>query len=639
MLQTLIQIDPYASGFNIDDFSRIDGTGNNLEQPSSGGSGTRYRQLNPIDYADGIYEPAGQDRPNPRVISNRLFTQTEPIPDPRGLSAITWIFGQFLNHDIDDAKVGTEPLPITLPPGDPQIGNFGFEFQLGLFRRNAIDPDTGPPFNVVPGAQINLATPWVDGSVIYGTSTERLNALRTFEGGKLATSAGNLGPLDNTDLPNALGPSRDKEQFFLFGDVRGNQQAGLTAMQTLWLREHNYIADQLATAHPDWTDEQIFQRARAIVIGEFQAVTYNEYLPAILGVENVPQYAGYDPDAVAQTSLTFATAAFRMGHSTVANDFLLLNNDRSVIDELFLSLAFFNPLLFQNNPALVDQVLLGSTVAPNETADAKMVDAIRNFFSDLAAENIQRGREHGLPSYTVLRDVLDRLRPTGRPFPQYTSLTQLTSDPETIAALQDLYGGGVSNIDMWVGMLAEELPTNAAGEVTSSVPPLAAEIIRVVFQRLRDGDRYYYKNPIESGGIFNSAEILAIDGTRLSDIIERNTDITGLQDNVFYVPSASGSASRSIDPLTGSSSADVFVLELADGVPDQILDFTDGVDAIALTDGLEFADLVINDFAADGYSGTVISEAGSGDMLAVVLGVAADLFDASDFVAADAVLV
>ncbi|NKB18075.1 MAG: hypothetical protein HC770_08355 [Pseudanabaena sp. CRU_2_10] len=92
----------------------------------------------------------------------------------------------------------------------------------------------------------------------------------------------------------------------------------------LWVREHNRLADELAKAHPTWSDEQIFQRARAIVIGELQAITYNEYMPALLGRENVPDYTGYNPSAVAQTSLTFATGAFRVPHSQVANDFLLL---------------------------------------------------------------------------------------------------------------------------------------------------------------------------------------------------------------------------------------------------------------------------------------------------------------------------
>ncbi len=532
MTSQLIQSDPYANGVTPQDFPRLDGTGNNLAEPALGGAGTRYRQLNPTDYGDGFYSPAGSDRPSAREISNTLSAQAASIPDPRGLTAIAWIFGQFLNHDIDDAKPGTDPFPIDVPPDDPRANDPQFVAQLGRFTRNAIDPDTGPPFNVVPAAQINLATPWVDGSVIYGTSTERLDALRTFEGGRLIVDENDLPPRDNTDLPNATTPLFPKDEFFLLGDVRANQQIGLTSMHTLWLREHNYWADRLAAAHGTWTDEQIFQRARAIVIAEFQAVTYNEYLPVLLGGENVPAYTGYDPEAVAQTSLTFATAAFRVPHSAVADSFLLLDEGGKSTGSISLFNGSFNPALYEQIPDLVSQVLRGASVQPSETADAKVVDGLRNAFSDLAAEDIQRGRDHGLPDYNTVRAVLDELRPTGRPFPPVTSFDQISSDPQIQATLEALYGD-VNNIDMVVGMMAEDLPRDAFGSVTSSIPPTAAEIIRLVFDRLRDGDRFYYQNPIDNGGLFTQAEIAELNATSLADIIRRNTTATDVQDNVF----------------------------------------------------------------------------------------------------------
>lgn len=80
-MDALITNDPYASGFRVEDVPRIDGTGHNLSQPSLGGAGTRYRQLNPTDYGDGFTTPAGADRPSAREISNRLATQTTSIPD------------------------------------------------------------------------------------------------------------------------------------------------------------------------------------------------------------------------------------------------------------------------------------------------------------------------------------------------------------------------------------------------------------------------------------------------------------------------------------------------------------------------------------------------------------------------------
>ena len=71
--------------------------------------------------------------------------------------------------------------------------------------------------------------------------------------------------------------------FKFIGDVRVNQNPQLTVFQILQLREHNRLARELARLNPHWDDERLYQEARKIAIAEHQAVTYNEYLPIILG--------------------------------------------------------------------------------------------------------------------------------------------------------------------------------------------------------------------------------------------------------------------------------------------------------------------------------------------------------------------
>src|SRR6185503_14936385 len=104
-------------------------------------------------------------------------------------------------------------------------------------------------------------TAFIDGSQIYGSDEARALALRTMSGGQLKTSEGNLLPYDTAGFPNDTGGA-PLASTFLAGDVRANENIELTAMHTLFVREHNRLAAQLAARNPTWTDEQLYQQAR-----------------------------------------------------------------------------------------------------------------------------------------------------------------------------------------------------------------------------------------------------------------------------------------------------------------------------------------------------------------------------------------
>ncbi len=509
-------------------YRTIDGTCNNLtnaEREEWGASDIAlYREM-PTRYGQPDRRNAmnGQNRANPRVVSNNIVSQSESLPSSQNFSSLIFTWGQFLDHDITLTPEGhTEYEPVTLPNNEPL-----FTEEMPFLRSEAM-PGTGEDN---PRQQINLITSWVDASNVYGSEVSRAAWLRTFQDGKLKTSAGNLLPYNTTDgefgsavdpnAPSMAAPPHADDRHFVAGDVRANEQPGLTALHTIFMREHNRICDRLIE-NGVTGDEEIYQRARKTVGAFMQKITYNDFLPA-LGIQ-LPTYQGYDSSIQPDIKNLFATAAYRLGHTMVTNDLLLLDNNCNLVDDdLALVDGFFNPS--QLAAYGVAPILKGLSAQVQEEVDAKMIDNLRNFLFaidgsdspfglDLASLNIQRGRDHGLPHFNAMREHY-----LGN---EFNNIGQMTSDPALRNALQTTYGN-VDNIDAWVGLLAEDkLPGDALG-------PTLTAIMESQFSRLRDGDFYFYQN---DPAIDNDQES-RINGTSLAEIIERNSETANLQNNIF----------------------------------------------------------------------------------------------------------
>jgi len=500
----------------------VDGTFNNLKRPEMGSAGEPLRRIAAPQYGDGISSPAGADRPSPRVISNVISAQSESRPNERGLSSVVWQWGQFLDHDIGLTPEGepAESFDIPIPKGDPYYDPEGAgTATLGL-KRSQHDASSGTSISN-PREQVSQITAWIDGSNVYGSDPERAAWLRTGFNGKLRTSPDELLPFNDGTQENAMGPS---PSLFVAGDVRANEQVGLTAFHTLFVREHNRLAGEIKSEHPDWSDEQIYQHARRFVTGFMQAITYNEFLPALLGPDALSPYTGYEPATDATISNEFAHALYRLGHSMIPSLLLRLDPYGNEIPEGNLELrdGFFNPqkILAEGG---IEPVLMGLASQQMEEVDTHVVDDLRNFLFgspgsgglDLVSLNIQRGRDHGLADYNTLREALG--------LPRAQSFYDITSDHRLATKLHRLYHS-VDNIDPWVGALAEDhVPGASVGELLRT--GLADQ-----FERLRDGDRFWYENDPR----LSRADVREIGNTTLADIIRRNTGIHHLQDNVFF---------------------------------------------------------------------------------------------------------
>ncbi|MCR9243507.1 MAG: peroxiredoxin [bacterium] len=491
----------------------IDGSGNNLLHPEWGQALTELLRRAPHDYADGVGAPAGAHRPSARAVSNAIAAQVESVPNVRGATDYLWQWGQFLDHDLSLTEVAhpLEAMPIAVPTGDPWFDPFATgNATIDLERSHYAFDARGIR------QQTNDITAFIDASQVYGSTAERAAELRG-AGGRLRTSAGGLLPFNTNGFPNA--PAASLTTFFLAGDVRANEQLGLTALHTLFVREHNAIVAALAPL--GLTADANYEIARLLVGAEMQAITYNEFLPVLLGRGALRSYRGYRSDVDPRIANEFSTVAFRVGHTMLSSTLLRLGADGQPISDGNLALRdmFFAPHEIVQHG--IEPTLRGLAGQLAQEIDPLIIDDVRNFLFgppgaggfDLAALNVQRGRDHGIPSYRRLRVAYG--------LPSVRDWRDVTRDQQRRAALASVYDS-VADIDAWVGGLSEDHVDGAM------VGPLFHRVLVDQFERLRDGDRFWYQQQLPS------TVVDWIEQQTLATIIRRNTSIgSELPDNVF----------------------------------------------------------------------------------------------------------
>ncbi|GAB0493503.1 hypothetical protein MMPV_004787 [Pyropia vietnamensis] len=538
-----------------DEFRSYSGTCNNEAQPRWGAASSALMRMDPaLDglWADGGSVPLMANRPNCRDVSNAVTAVAPGTVAPRSGRGLTdmWTFwGQFLDHDLaitfgSKGTVGEElmNIPVTDPADVLPVDTIAFSRSLHM--RDA-RPCCGSGYaEALPRQHPNMQTAFVDGSQLYGAERDRVDALREHVGGRLrvGTVVGG-GPLmpDNSDdalggtvLPND--PSEGPE-FFAAGDRRANEQPVLAALHTVFVREHNRVAALLADQFGCWTDEQLYQYARKIVAATLQAITYQHWLPLLVGPTGnggLPPYKGYDATVNPTISNFFTTAAFRFGHSAVPDTLHLRNADGSshARDGVELKKIYFDPAFVRE--VGIEPLLTGAAHNVGQEVDRFVADALRNaLFAnldsnglDLVSLNCQRGRDHGLPTLNTARRMYG--------LPPHKSLSDLApGDAATTAALSSVYTDP-DHVDPFVGGLAEaHVPGAAVGSL------FHASFVDQ-FSRLRDGDRFYYESVYWPARVRALPLVQAIlGGTRtLKDVLVDNTNVPAAQwpDDVFQLP-------------------------------------------------------------------------------------------------------
>jgi peroxidase len=502
------------------EFRTIDGTNDNLSDPTLGSANTPFLRTTTNAYGDGLNTPAGAGQRGTRDISNLVDAQAASVPIALPESSFWWGWGQFIDHDmtLTPIAVPTETFNIPVPACDPVFDpNCTGTATLPFSRSTFINDENGVR------QQLNANTHWIDASMVYGSDDARAQELRALDGtGHL--KVGTVGTNDNMlpfnvnrfpNEPNIL------PTFFLAGDVRANENPVLTALQTLFMREHNFWADHFKSIDRTLDDDGLYFRARAIVGAEIQKITYTDFLPFLIGKDALTPYTGYNETVDPSIANVFAAAAWRFGHSLLNATISLVDANNQSISNPRLQTTFFAPAQISNNG--IEPYLRGLARQKAEEIDGLVVDGVRNFAPphgggfDLVALNVQRGRDHGLPRFNQVR--LDY------GLPAYTSFSQLTTDTTMQAKLASAYNT-VDDVDAYLGLLIETHQSNAL------VGPTLITILKEQFQRLRDGDRFWYE------AYLDPATLSVVQHTKLSDIILRNcpTITTTLQPNVFALP-------------------------------------------------------------------------------------------------------
>ncbi len=166
-------------------FRSIDGSNNNLANPTWGQVDVDLIRLADPAYEDALSQPRGGDPstlPSTRAISNAVSAQSGSVLNSSRLSDWVWQWGQFVDHDMDLSPVSeSEPFNIPVPTGDPFFDPSGSGTQVIDLHRSEFHTDTNGVRQ-----QFNEITAYIDASNIYGSHLSRSEVLRSNDGtGKL----------------------------------------------------------------------------------------------------------------------------------------------------------------------------------------------------------------------------------------------------------------------------------------------------------------------------------------------------------------------------------------------------------------------------------------------------------------------
>jgi len=526
-------------------YQTITGRCNNIKSPNWGAANIPFSRLASPKYGPDSTTPRGvsDELPNVRVVATAFPEKDNP--DGR-VSSMIMQFGQFLDHDISATSFPEKRC--CLNPGRPECFNINvpvsdpFYQQRHNLSSTCIDfARSRPACGQSSREQVNTITAFIDASNIYGSDDETAQILRSNIGGRLVENEKESGHLPTKDQLRRPSDHLDDRQDFVAGDLRVNEQPFLTSMHVLFLREHNRLANLLQKELNTENDELLYQSARKLVIIQMQNIVYKEFLPTLLGRRFMEKYkldlngdSQYNPNANPSVLNSFATAAFRFGHSMINSLFKVIFTNQ----EIFWRLSdLFNGKKFNGNHLLdIEPMILGLLNQNAQKVDGSFANELKNhlfvehspkrqthFGGDLVARNIQRGRDHGIPDYNTFRKICN-LQPISS-----FSQKPIEMSREMWFRFQSLYKR-VDDIDLYPAAIAEN-PVDS----DALLGPTFSCLIGLQFHNLKYGDRFFLTHRNTNLNYLKKS-MLAMEERTLSDVICDNTYIGKVQEKALESP-------------------------------------------------------------------------------------------------------
>jgi hypothetical protein len=517
---------PLPAHPNVERWRAPDGTSNDRGCPFMGSAGTRFGRNAPFEMVGKETMP-GMMEPSPRVVSRDLMTRETFTPATTlNLLAASWLQFQIRDWFSHGQSVKDSPWMIPLAENDTWP-----EPEMKVLRTMP-DPTRTEADDGRPETHINTETHWWDGSQLYGSSVQYRDNARTHVDGKLKLGKDHLVHPDATALVQ------------MQSAALAGWWVGLEMLFTLFTLEHNSICDALKTAYPEWNDDELFEHARLVNAALLAKIHTVEWTTAILGHpalqigmranwwgllgEHIKNLVGrvsksevvsgipgspQDHFGVPYTLTEEFVAVYRM-HPLIPDDitFWSAKDGRVVQTKHFQEIAGNFAQEICDDIDITDLFYSFGLMNPGAVQLHNYPRALQQFtrpdgvLIDVAAHDIMRCRELGVPRYTKFREML-HMRPV-------RTFEELTDNPVWREEIRRVYGGDIDRVDLITGLFAETPPKGFGFSDT------AFRIFVLMASRRLNSDRFFTDDFTEA--IYSKAGMRWIEDNTMSSVLLRH---------------------------------------------------------------------------------------------------------------------